>query len=122
MTLAHQKLPGLAAAHALHQELLASPTYPGLLEVHADIPKLHLREAASSIGHCSIATAILPAREAQERLGVYVSGGSQEGGPVWLAGSQKELGRRWDLGEMELMWSRDSEEWVWRSGPGWAKE
>ena len=77
MTLAHQKLPGLAAAHALHQELPASPTYPGLLEVHADIPKLHLREAASSIGHCSIATAILPAQEAQERLGVCVSGGSK---------------------------------------------
>lgn len=35
-----------------------------------------------------------------------------------MAGTQKELGRRWDLREMELMWNRDSEEWVWRSGPG----
>ena len=78
MTLAHQKLKaGLAAAHALHQELPDIPTYPGLLELHADIPKLHLREAASSIGHCSIDTAILPAWEAQERLGMCGAGGSK---------------------------------------------
>lgn len=71
------KLLGLAAAHALHQELPASPTYPGLLELHADIPKLHLREASSSIGHCSIDAAILPAREAQERLDMCGAGGSK---------------------------------------------
>lgn len=77
MTLAHQKLPGLAAAHALHQELPAGPAYPGLLELQADIPELLLREAVSSISHCSIAAAILPAWEAQERLGVCVVGESK---------------------------------------------
>ena len=50
MTLAHQKLPGLAAAHALHQELPASPTYPGLLELHADnLPSGEVQEVRISL-------------------------------------------------------------------------